>query len=355
MENITSEISRKPIFFERNRVFRVYLGGKLFNDFFGDEPTDGNYPEEWIASAVKALNSNSTDPNEGLSKVQGTDIYLDELIEKERENILGGHDSLGILVKMLDSAVRLPIQAHPDKPFSRKHFNSEYGKAEAWIVFATRENAKIYFGFKDKITKEEFVKAIERSETEKDAMEELLNEIPAKAGDVYFIPAKQVHAIGYGCMILEIQEPTDFTIQPEAWCADYKLNDYEKYLGLNPDDALECFDFSVYGDAAVALGKKAPKIIKEDGGVVSEQLIGREDTPCFAVKRHTVTNGTFRELSAPAVYVVTDGEGEIKGEDYSKPIKKGDYFLLPKAAEGRFEIASNSSIQIVECIPPFNV
>ena len=127
--------------------------------------------------------------------------------------------------------------------------------------FRHRENAKIYFGFKDKITKEEFVKAIERSETEKDAMEELLNEIPAKAGDVYFIPAKQVHAIGYGRMILEIQGP--LTLQSsEAWCADYKLNDYEKYLGLNPDDALECFDFSVYGDAAVALGKKAPKIIK---------------------------------------------------------------------------------------------
>jgi hypothetical protein len=45
-----------PIFFERNRVFRVYEGGKLFHDFFGDEAVDGNFPEEWIASKVKALN-----------------------------------------------------------------------------------------------------------------------------------------------------------------------------------------------------------------------------------------------------------------------------------------------------------
>ena len=81
--------------------------------------SDGNYPEEWIASAVKALNSNSTDPNEGLSKVQGTDIYLDELIEKERENILGGHDSLGILVKMLDSAAS-PYSSSPGQALLKK-------------------------------------------------------------------------------------------------------------------------------------------------------------------------------------------------------------------------------------------
>ncbi|MGI6772944.1 MAG: mannose-6-phosphate isomerase [Clostridiales bacterium] len=354
MSSYLGEISKKPIFFERNRVFRVYLGGKLFNNFFGDEPVDGNLPEEWIASSVKALNSGSTDPNEGLSRVRGTDIYLDELIAKEKENILGSADSLGILVKMLDSAVRLPIQAHPDKEFSRKYFNSEYGKAESWIVLATRENAKIYFGFKDKITKEEFVAAIERSETEKDAMEELLNEIPAKAGDVYFIPAKAVHAIGYGCMILEIQEPTDFTIQPEAWCADYKLNDFEKYLGLEPDKALECFDFSIYGEKAVQLGRKTPKILSETDRVLSEQLIGRADTTCFGVKRHTLKNAVFTELSAPAVYVVTDGEGEIKSEGYSASLKKGDYFLLPKAAEGRFEVCTETYLQLVECIPPFN-
>lgn len=51
----------KPIFFEKNRVFRVYTGGKLFADFFGDDSTDGNYPEEWVASSVHALNEGSTD------------------------------------------------------------------------------------------------------------------------------------------------------------------------------------------------------------------------------------------------------------------------------------------------------
>ena len=65
--NETASITSGPIFFERNRVFRVYKGGKLFHDFFGDEETDGNFPEEWIASNVKALNKDNMDPHEGVS------------------------------------------------------------------------------------------------------------------------------------------------------------------------------------------------------------------------------------------------------------------------------------------------
>ena len=61
----------KPIFFEKNRVFRVYTGGKLFADFFGDDSTDGNYPEEWVASSVHALNEGSTDEHEGISQNRG--------------------------------------------------------------------------------------------------------------------------------------------------------------------------------------------------------------------------------------------------------------------------------------------
>ena len=56
-----------PIFFKRNRVFRVYKGGALFADLLGDEPTDGNEPEEWICSSVRAINPGHTDPLEGIS------------------------------------------------------------------------------------------------------------------------------------------------------------------------------------------------------------------------------------------------------------------------------------------------
>lgn len=75
----------EPIFFERNRVARVYTGGKLFGDFFGDEPVDGFLPEEWIASNVRAMNKESKDSFEGLSKIKNTGEYFSTLLKKQKK------------------------------------------------------------------------------------------------------------------------------------------------------------------------------------------------------------------------------------------------------------------------------
>lgn len=345
-------LASQPVFFEKNRVFRVYLGGKLFSEFFGDESEDSFYPEEWICSCTKALNEGSTDIHEGISKILGTDIYFDELLEAEKELMLGNRESLDVLVKALDSAIRLPVQAHPDKAFSRAHFNSDFGKAESWLVLATREDACIYFGFKDGVTQEDLYKAVEASETDKTAMEKLLNRIPVKPGDVYFIPAKAVHAIGYGCLILEVQEPTDFTIQPERWCGDYKLSDNQMYLSLDKKTALSVFDYSYNLERVEKECKKAPVILYENDGCRKESLISKQDTPCFSVERYVINNGETEELSAPCTYVVTEGNGILCGESYQKDIKKGDYFFMPYSCNKKIKVKSDSKLTLAACIPP---
>ena len=139
------KLFERPIFFERNRVFRIYKGGLLFHDFFGDEAKDGNYPEEWVASSVRAMNLDSTNEKEGISKIKGTELYLDEALEKYPREILGDCPKWDVLVKLLDSGIRLPMQCHPDREFAKRYFHSEYGKAEMWIVVATRENAKLFW------------------------------------------------------------------------------------------------------------------------------------------------------------------------------------------------------------------
>ncbi len=345
-------IASLPIFFEKNRVFRVYLGGKLFADFFDDDSEDCFYPEEWICSSTRALNEGSTDIHEGISKIADTEIYFDELLKDEKELMLGNRDSLDVLVKGLDSAIRLPVQAHPDKAFSRAHFNSEFGKAESWVVLATRENACIYFGFKDGVTEDDLRAAVEASETDKTAMENLLNRIPVKPGDVYFIPAKAVHAIGYGCLILEVQEPTDFTIQPERWCGDYKLSDHQMYLTLDKDVALSVFDYSYNLERVEKECKKTPEIIYENNGCRKESLISKADTPCFSIERYIVKNGETQALSGTCIYVVTEGNGVLYYGDYKRNIKKGDYFFMPYSCSDKFKIKSDSTIIINACIPP---
>ncbi len=349
MHSSIASILCHPIFFQRNRVFRVYQGGKLFHSFFGDDPVDGNLPEEWVASKVKALNKVPTGENEGLSIIEGTDITFASLLREHPEEMSGGQD-FDILVKVLDSAVRLPAQTHPDKAFSRKHFRSEHGKTECWLILDVRPDAAIYFGFKEGVTRIDLERAVKLSEDKNEAFPELLQKIPARAGDVWLIPARLAHAIGAGCLILEVQEPTDFTIQPERWCDQYRLSDQEMYLGLDPAVAIDCFDLSLSGSEVVRQGRKPPRTVERSASHIKETLITHNDTPCFAVNRIVVNSGSS-VIAGPAVFVVTHGEGAIERNGHTRRLKQGDYFFVPVAA-GDVEVSTGRSIQLVECLPP---
>lgn len=361
-------MKREPVFFERNRVGRVYTGGKLFEGLWGDEPVDNFLPEEWIASAVRALNKDSVSEKEGVSRIsktgsgESTDageevVYFDDLLAQDPEGMLGSSKKMRILVKILDSAVRLPAQAHPDKAFSRKHFQSEYGKTESWIVLNTREDAKLYFGFRDGVDRESFSRAVDESLTDKDAMERLMKYRVPQVNDVFFVPARTVHAIGAGCLILEVQEPTDFTIQPEHWCDEYELNEQEMYLGLTKEQAIDCFDFTPAPDT-----KMIPEVIFEEKGVVVETLIGPKTTDCFIINRIRLDGGSkCLEISdSYGVYIVTEGKGWLKANEadaqcssagYSRPVKKGDYFFMPACLMGKYhlECADGEKMECVEC------
>lgn len=339
-----------PVFFRKNRVFRVYLGGKLLDAFAGNKGSDGNFPEEWICSAVQAINPGRTDPLEGISLREEDGVPFDKLISEHKQEYLGEREDLGVLVKFLDSAIRLPMQVHPTRAFSREHFGSPYGKAESWIILDTREGACIYFGFKEKIEKENFEALVTQSEQDKACMTSVVNRIPVKAGDVFFVDAGVIHAIGSGCLILEIQEPTDFTVQPERWCGSYKLSDREMYLGLEPSTALDCFHYALYGEDVVTAGRKLPRQEYRDEQLCVESLIGKEDTPCFSVKRFSLRGGSVSLTIPASIWVCVDGEGVLFADGYKRSIKKGDYFFLPAAAAGTIDAATKTSLTLVACV-----
>ena len=258
-----------------------------------------------------------------------------------------------VLVKLLDSGIRLPMQCHPDREFAKRYFHSEYGKAEMWIVVATRENAKLFLGFNKKMNQEEFTKLVERSLTEKECMTECVNEIPVKKGDAYLIPGRTIHAIGYGCLILEIQEPSDLSVCPEYWCGDRRSAPYEMYMDLEPEIALKCFDYTLYGDAPVNMARKLPRVKERTEHTLQEIIVNKEDTPFFAVNRVEVNGGTLSLTDSPAVYVITEGEGVLHMKDgYEKRISKGDYFLLPRCLEGLCGLEASEHLEAYVCMPP---
>lgn len=348
---IKQKMCSEPIFFKRNRVYRVYLGGRQYAKLMGDKPEDTLFPEEWICSKVKAINKKQFGKRDGVSIVENTDIFFDDLLHEHEEELLGGK-KYDCLVKFLDSAIRLPVQVHPTKAFSRKYFNSEYGKTEAWLVIDTRPDAKVYLGFNRKVTKEELSELEERSLSEREIMETILSAVPAKVGDIYLIPAGMIHALGAGCTVIEVQEPTDFTIQPENWCGDERISEQEKYLGLDKSTALDCFDYDLMGEKALNMAKITPKTVFESNGYRKETLITYEDTPCFSENRHTLSGGTFVMEQGPSVYIVTDGQITIKGKNYERTTKKGEYFFLPFIAENKFSLSGNGTV--IECLPSKN-
>ncbi|MCQ2399179.1 MAG: mannose-6-phosphate isomerase, partial [Clostridia bacterium] len=201
----------------------------------------------------------------------------------------------------------------------------------------------------NKITKEELSALEEKSETEKDIMGNLLHGVDVKVGDVWLIKAGLIHAIGAGCTIIEVQEPTDFTIQPERWCGDYHISYNEEYIGLTKDVALDAINYDIYGDAAEAYAKVTPKITVNTPTYVKEELITYDDTPCFKENRHVLKGGSVTPDYAPSVWICLDGNAEISGNGYQKSIRKGDYFFLPYAAENKYTITGTATL--IECLP----
>ena len=168
--------------------------------------------------------------------------------------------------------------------------------------------------------------------------------IEPEIGDTYMVPAKTVHAIGAGCLILEVQEPSDFTIQPERWCGEYKLSDDEMYIGLSKEDAIKCFQFTKAPDTLMK-----PQVVASADGMTVETIVTQKDTDCFIINRINLTGGKFDidVKDGYGLYIVIDGEGTLTGKDYNKDIKKGDYFFMPYCAMGQYEISG--CMTVIEC------
>ena len=130
------------------------------------------------------------------------------------------------------------------------------------------------------------------------------------------------------------------------------MNEQEMYLGLSSDTALDVFDYTIYGEEAVNKGRCIPRVISDEGGCMVEELVGYQDTPCFAAQRYTITEGETEGLSAPSVCVITDGEGEVLCDKEHMSVKKGDYFFLPHSVKGKTILKTDKKMQAIICLPP---
>nr|WP_317359948.1 type I phosphomannose isomerase catalytic subunit [uncultured Tyzzerella sp.] len=189
--------------FKLQPSFKDYLwGGTKLRTDFGKDCSLDKVAESWELSTHK----------DGLTIIGSGDYKGETLlsyVEKYGKEVLGTKCSLEkdipILIKFIDAKEALSIQVHPDNEYALKNEN-DFGKTEMWYVIDAEPDAKLIYGFKEDITKEQFKNAIETN-----TLEKLVNEVDVKGGDVFFITPGTMHAIGKGIVIAEIQQRSNVT------------------------------------------------------------------------------------------------------------------------------------------------
>jgi mannose-6-phosphate isomerase len=355
-----------------NRVSRFYRGGALLDRFRagalaadGTPTQDGPRPEDWVGSATAAWTPPATPPSGeglGVAEIDGRLHRIVDLLEADPELVAGrdlvaaAGSTTGVLVKLLDAGVRLPVHAHPSRPFARRWLRSWCGKTEAWIVVATRETADaegpaVRIGFQREIDREDLIDVIadERTADLLDAM----HLRSTKAGDVWFIPAGVPHAIGAGVFMVEIEEPSDFSIVAET--ADVPIHPSAAHLGLGWEVAIDAFDRAGHDEAWLAgLRHDGRRPADEGDGWTAEPLLDVAADPFFRATRLTVRGHAAPELWPPAflVGVVTAGRGTARTGAAELPLRAGETFAVPGAALGSLEFDAPDELEVICCLPP---
>ncbi len=348
----------EPVKLTSARAWRTYTGGSLIDAIHGIESKeDTNFPEEWIMSTVTARNpGREAFSNEGMSFLQGQNTSLLDFIRSDSSLLLGRkhYDKLGattgVLVKIIDAAERLTVQVHPNKEKALSLFNSLYGKTESWHVLGGRvingEKPCIYMGFKEGITREKWVKCFEKQDIP--TLLSLMHRFDVKEGETYLIKGGVPHAIGQGCLLIEIQEPTDYTIRVERITPQgLRIDDRACHQGLGFERMFDCFEYEgINKEEAYRRWCIPPKTIESNKNLIHRNVIGYDSTPCFSLDRYDLkgsekfsTKGRFFGL------YVYSGSGEMKGKT-TAPISRGDQFFVPASSDD-FTITSTDSSPMV--------
>jgi mannose-6-phosphate isomerase len=338
-------VTLEPLRLPANQPPQFYRGGDAIAALRG-APSESKFgPEDWVASATTMFGRETT----GLTRLPDG-AWLRDAVERDPTAWLGAKHvealgtSTGLLVKLLDAGQRLPVHFHPDDAFAQRHFDSHFGKTEAWIVVGTYgDDPRVYPGFKETLSKSTVAEWTREQDVP--SMLGALNSVPVAPGDTVYIPAGLPHAIGEGVFVVELQQPTDFSLTIE-W-RDFLASPEKGHLGLGFDTAIEALDTS--GWDADRLGT----IIRHTGGdrASTVDLLAPGSEQFFRAEQLRTDEMTTLSLDPSfAVLVVLGGEGTLRTEHGGEyPLAKGDTYVVPFDA-GQTELAGTATV--IRCRPP---
>ncbi|MEM7457197.1 MAG: class I mannose-6-phosphate isomerase [Planctomycetota bacterium] len=328
-----------PIQLKPNYAWRSYQGGAQLRAF-RNEPagSDDHFPEDWLASTSRARNGeNQQRADEGVSrlKIDGHEVSLSDLISAEPDWFWGQQTppvneagQIGVLIKLLDSGVRLHLQAHPDRQYVEKRFSGNAGKTECWYILSTREeDAYVYLGFQRPPTVEQWARMVEDQDLE--GMRACFDKIPVKPGDCLMVPSGTPHAIGEGIFMIELQEPTDWVVRCEFSAGGHVLEHNARFMGLELEDVLSIFDYRQHPVESLHESfLQTPEILSASEAFKEERIIDVKHQEFFRLRRLSGNGDAKWPGGEPMVLIVLAGAGEVDGTR----VCAGQTWLLPGIA-----------------------
>ncbi len=194
----------------------------------------------------------------GLESVDDAGVKLPELIAKYGARFAGKYagETFPLLLKFIDAAESLSVQVHPDDAYAGRVENGKLGKTEAWLILDAPAGSQLVYGIKAGTGLAELRTACEAGA----AVEKLLRKVDVKPGDVCFIPAGCVHAIGAGIMLYEIQQSSDVTYRFYDWDRVDKNGNRRE---LHIDKALDVTDLDFTLDPIPAPDAPVARVLDE--------------------------------------------------------------------------------------------
>ncbi|MDU1890001.1 MAG: type I phosphomannose isomerase catalytic subunit [Dysgonomonas sp.] len=289
----------------------IIWGGDEICKFKGVTPEQKGIGESWEVSSVEgnvSVVANGELENKDLTEIIAT--YKEQLVGKKNFETFG--TTFPLLIKFIDAKDNLSIQVHPDDELAKKRHNS-FGKTEMWYVINAAPGAFLYSGFEKQMTPASYVESIDNN-----TFVDSLAKHDVKAGDVFFLPAGRVHAIGAGTFIAEIQQTSNIT---------YRIYDYNRKDAngnareLHTELAKDAIDFKLYDDYKNSYTRK------------ENQPVELESCKYFTTNLLEVTKDITRDYSdidSFVAYICMGGACDIrddKGNDLS--VKQGETILIP--------------------------
>ena len=291
-------------------------GGSRLNDDFGKKIALSPLAETWECSTHPDGQSVVAETGEPLG---GVLARHPEFLGTHPLRLMGGKAELPILIKLIDAKQNLSIQVHPDDDYALQHENS-LGKTELWYVLAATQDAKLIYGFRRSMDREQAESAIREKRIESE-----LNHIPVHKNEVFFVEAGTVHAIGAGVLLAEIQENSNVT---------YRLYDYDRTDRRGEKRALHIDRALDVAKLTVSSAPRQPMRVMKYRNGCAEELLGR--CRYFQVARMLLNTEIQRDLAAFQTdsksfhaLLCTEGCGVLFGEQIMIPFFKGDCIFIP--------------------------